>query len=48
MPPSTETITETKTRNRVNVQRLTEADGMFLAMEVNELKDLEEKAKQVN
>lgn len=46
MPPSTETITETKTRNRVNVQRLTEADGMFLAMEVNELKDLEEKSKQ--
>lgn len=47
MPPLTETVTETKTRSRVNVQRLTEADEMFLAMEVNELKDLEEKAKQV-
>lgn len=47
MPPLTETITETKTRNKINVQRLTETDGMFLAMEVNELKDLEEKAKQV-
>jgi len=44
MPPLT--VTETEARNRRNVQKMTEADGMFLAMEVNELKDLEEKAKQ--
>ena len=46
MPPLT--VTETETRNRVNVQRMTDTDGMFLAMEVDELKELEEKSKQVS
>lgn len=31
----------------MNVQRMTDTDGMFLAMEVDELKELEEKSKQV-
>jgi hypothetical protein len=51
MPPLTVTETVTQKRGamggRVNVQRMTEADGMFLAMEVDELRELEEKAKQV-